>query len=79
MVLGCRLWTVLVTLGYSVILIGVPPSENPWVLAPFLVVILPTVANGGWYLPNGMLLLAPVHSLLLASLFGRFELGRAIR
>ena len=47
-------------LGYSVILIGVALIREPLGSGTLLgYEILPTVANGGWYLPNGMLLLAP--------------------
>ena len=47
-------------LGYSVVLIGVALVREPLGSGTLLgYEILPTVANGGWYLPNGMLLLAP--------------------
>ena len=47
-------------LGYSVILIGVALVREPLGAGTlFGVEIIPTVANGGWYEPNGMFLLAP--------------------
>ena len=47
-------------LGYSVILIGVALVREPLGSGTLMgYEILPTVANGGWYLPNGLLLLAP--------------------
>ena len=47
-------------LGYSVILIGVALVREPLGSGTLLgYEIIPTVANGGWYLPNGLLLLAP--------------------
>jgi Na+-transporting NADH:ubiquinone oxidoreductase subunit D len=47
-------------LGYSVILIGVALVREPLGSGTLLgFEIIPTVANGGWYVPNGLLLLAP--------------------
>ena len=47
-------------LGYSVILIGVALLREPLGSGTLLgFEILPTVANGGWYHANGMMLLAP--------------------
>ena len=47
-------------LGYSVILIGVALVREPLGSGTLLgYEIIPTVANGGWYVPNGLLLLAP--------------------
>jgi Na+-transporting NADH:ubiquinone oxidoreductase subunit D len=46
--------------GYSVILIGVALIREPLGSGTLLgYEIIPTVANGGWYVPNGLLLLAP--------------------
>jgi Na+-transporting NADH:ubiquinone oxidoreductase subunit D len=47
-------------LGYSVILLGVALIREPLGSGTiFGFEILPTIANGGWYQPNGMMLLAP--------------------
>ena len=47
-------------LGYSVILIGVAVIRELFGAGTLLgLEILPSVANGGWYEPNGMLLLPP--------------------
>ena len=47
-------------LGYSVILIGVALVREPLGSGTLMGFdIIPTVANGGWYVPNGFLLLAP--------------------
>jgi len=47
-------------LGYSVILIGVALIREPLGSGSLLgFEILPKVTNGGWYVPNGMLLLSP--------------------
>ncbi|HCD28128.1 MAG TPA: NADH:ubiquinone reductase (Na(+)-transporting) subunit D [Gammaproteobacteria bacterium] len=47
-------------LGYSVILIGVALIREPLGAGTlFGYEILPTVANGGWYTTNGLLLLSP--------------------
>lgn len=47
-------------LGYSVILIGVATIRELFGAGTlFGVEILPLVANGGWYQPNGLLLLPP--------------------
>ena len=46
--------------GYSVILIGVALIREPLGSGTLMgFEIIPTVANGGWYVPNGLLLLAP--------------------
>ena len=47
-------------LGYSVILIGVALIREPLGAGTLLgFEILPKVTEGGWYVPNGMLLLSP--------------------
>ena len=47
-------------LGYSVILIGVALLREPLGSGTLMgFEILPTVANGGWFVPNGMMLLSP--------------------
>jgi len=47
-------------LGYSVILIGVALIREPLGSGTLLgYEILPRVADGGWYYPNGLMLLAP--------------------
>jgi Na+-transporting NADH:ubiquinone oxidoreductase subunit D len=47
-------------LGYSVILIGVALIREPFGAGTLLgFEILPKVTEGGWYVPNGMLLLSP--------------------
>ena len=47
-------------LGYSAILIGVAVIRELFGAGTLLgLTILPTVANGGWYEPNGLLLLPP--------------------
>jgi Na+-transporting NADH:ubiquinone oxidoreductase subunit D len=47
-------------LGYSAILIGVAVIRELFGAGSLLgIEILPTVANGGWYQPNGLLLLPP--------------------
>ena len=47
-------------LGYSVILIGVALIREPLGSGTLMgFEIIPTVANDGWYVPNGMLLLSP--------------------
>ena len=47
-------------LGYSAILIGVAVIRELFGAGTLLgIEILPTVANGGWYQPNGLLLLPP--------------------
>jgi Na+-transporting NADH:ubiquinone oxidoreductase subunit D len=47
-------------LGYSAILIGVAVIRELFGSGSLLgVTLLPTVANGGWYVPNGLLLLPP--------------------
>ena len=47
-------------LGYSAILIGVAVIRELFGAGTLMgVEILPTVANGGWYQPNGLLLLPP--------------------
>ncbi len=47
-------------LGYSAILIGVAVIRELFGAGTLMgVTILPSVANGGWYYPNGLLLLPP--------------------
>lgn len=47
-------------LGYSVVLIVVGTLRELFGSGTLLgITILPTVANGGWYQPNGLMLLAP--------------------
>ncbi len=47
-------------LGYSIILIGVALIREPLGNGTLLGIdILPTINNGGWYQPNGLLLLSP--------------------
>lgn len=47
-------------LGYSVILIGVALIREPLGSGTFMgYEVFTTVNNGGWYVPNGMLLLSP--------------------
>jgi Na+-transporting NADH:ubiquinone oxidoreductase subunit D len=47
-------------LGYSVLLISVALIREPLGAGTLLgYEILPTVNNGGWYVPNGMMLLSP--------------------
>jgi Na+-transporting NADH:ubiquinone oxidoreductase subunit D len=47
-------------LGYSVVLIVVGTLRELFGSGSLLgITILPTVANGGWYQPNGLMLLAP--------------------
>jgi Na+-transporting NADH:ubiquinone oxidoreductase subunit D len=47
-------------LGYSAILISVAVIRELFGAGSLLgIEILPTVANGGWYQPNGLLLLPP--------------------
>jgi Na+-transporting NADH:ubiquinone oxidoreductase subunit D len=47
-------------LGYSVILIGVALIREPLGSGTLLgYELIPTVSNGGWYVPNGLLLMSP--------------------
>lgn len=47
-------------LGYSLVLIAVAVLRELFGAGSLLgITILPTVANGGWYQPNGLMLLAP--------------------
>ena len=47
--------------GYSVMLIAVALIREPLGTGTLMgYTILPTVANGGWYVPNGMFLLPPI-------------------
>ncbi|MEO9782199.1 MAG: NADH:ubiquinone reductase (Na(+)-transporting) subunit D [Sedimentitalea sp.] len=47
-------------LGYSAILIGVAVIRELFGAGKLMgIEILPTVSNGGWYVPNGLLLLPP--------------------
>ena len=47
-------------LGYSVILIGVALVREPLGSGTLLgYELIPTVSNGGWYVPNGLLLMSP--------------------
>ncbi|MDH7945105.1 NADH:ubiquinone reductase (Na(+)-transporting) subunit D [Pseudohongiella sp. SYSU M77423] len=54
-------------LGYSVVLIVVGTLRELFGSGTLLgITILPTVANGGWYQPNGLMLLAPSAFFIIA-------------
>ncbi len=53
--------------GYSVMLIAVALVREPLGSGTLMgYTILPTVANGGWYVPNGLLLLPPSAFFIIA-------------
>ena len=56
-------------LGYSMILIAVGTLRELFGAGTLLgITILPTVANGGWYQPNGLMLLAPSAFFIIGGL-----------
>lgn len=56
-------------MGYSIILIAVGTLRELFGAGTLLgVTILPTVANGGWYQPNGLMLLAPSAFFIIGGL-----------
>jgi Na+-transporting NADH:ubiquinone oxidoreductase subunit D len=55
--------------GYALVLLAVAIARELLGAGKlFGAVVLPTVANGGWYVPNGLMLLAPSGLFLLALL-----------
>lgn len=54
-------------MGYSLLLIAIALVREPLGAGTLMgYEILPTVANGGWYIPNGLLLLSPSAFFILA-------------